>query len=603
MRRQLVLLTDEKEKMDMKIKKIAALAMSSILSITILAGCGSSSNNSDTSGGGTSTESTQGEVAESGLKVNEIEFPLKEKLTFDVFVYASATGGGTYQNNYVTDWLEKKTNIHLNFVYDLDGDDAKTKLNLIMTDPNSMPDIFLATNWSKAEVQSYGEQGLILPLNKYLEDAPNWNASNEVSPERKADLTMNDGKIYTYGNENECYWCNRQDRMYIYKPWIDSLNGGHMPETTDELYEYLQKVKTMDPNGNGVADEIPLTGYIGGWATDPTVYLTNAFLYCRNPLSNTNPTVAAGLIVNDGQIEYQVMKEEYHDALRYMNKLFKEGLMDSQTFTQDDAQYKAILDNEENLVAIHAGGMFFAGQTEYFAREEGRWSDWVPLEPVAGPEGVRYAARGRDNFFGSAVGILSKNCEYPEIAVAMFDLLASEEGTRVQSFGPEGLGWQKVTEGQSLEGTIPPAYESLYIPEDYDWIGNGYKQDYGKNYTWASDASLRSRTQKTYDEQKVNDYVLQYKLTLDARYYEPYLPDIDMIVPNLAFSTEDTQKISEYTTTIGGYVNQAEVQFITGDLDVEKDWDTYIQTLKNMGVEDYIALYQKNYDKYLEVSK
>ena len=76
-----------------------------------------------------------------------------------VFVYATTTGGGTYQDNYVTDWIEEKTNIHLDFVYDVDGDDAKTKLNLVMTDPASMPDIFLATNWTKSEVQSYGQQG------------------------------------------------------------------------------------------------------------------------------------------------------------------------------------------------------------------------------------------------------------------------------------------------------------------------------------------------------------------------------------------------------------------------------------------------------------
>ena len=67
--------------------------------------------------------------------VSDVTFPLKEKLELTVFVYATNTGGGTFQTNYVTDYIEEKTNIHLNFVYDLDGDDAKTKLNLIMTDP------------------------------------------------------------------------------------------------------------------------------------------------------------------------------------------------------------------------------------------------------------------------------------------------------------------------------------------------------------------------------------------------------------------------------------------------------------------------------------
>ena len=57
--------------------------------------------------------------------------------------------------------------------------------------------------------------------------------------------------------------------------------------------------------------------------------------------------------------------------------------------------------------------------------------------------------------------------------------------------------------------------------------------------------------------------------------------------------------VSEGTLTIGGYVNQACVQFITGDLDVEKDWDTYINKLETMGVENYIATYQSAYDTYM----
>ena len=137
--------------------------------------------------------------------VADVVFPLEEKLELDVFVYATNTGGGTFGTNYVTDYIEEKTNIKLNFVYDLDGDDAKTKLNLIMTDPSSMPDIFLATNWTKSELQSYGQQGLVLALDDYLKDAKMWNEMNEKCAPRLGDLTMSDGHIYNYGQTNECH--------------------------------------------------------------------------------------------------------------------------------------------------------------------------------------------------------------------------------------------------------------------------------------------------------------------------------------------------------------------------------------------------------------
>ena len=532
--------------------------------------------------------------------VSDVTFPLKEKLNLTVFVNAPTTGGGTYQDNYVTDWIEEKTNIHLDYVYDVDGDDAKTKLNLVMTDPGSLPDIFLSTGWSKAEVQSYGQQGLLVPLGDYLEDAPNWNHLNEVSPTRKDDITMSDGNIYTYGDDNECFHCVFQNRMWIYMPWVEKYCDGKVPETTDELYDFLYKVKNEDPNGNGEADEIPMTGFIGGWATDPTVWLINSFVQCNNPLSNTNPTVGAGLVVNDGKIEYSVMKDEYKEALQFINKLYKDGLLDNQTFTQDNTQFNAALNSENgHKVAMYAAGGPNAGGTEFWANQDGEWQDWAIMEPVAGPEGVRLVARNIQTYFCSCIGIVSANCKYPEIAVDLFDFLASPEASNVQAYGPEGVGWDWTTDGTSLGGGTP-AYEThKYDAEKYDWLGNGFDKEYTKT-VYVPDACIWSRDTEQRNQVKVDDpdHDTEYYLQEAASAYEKYSPELDSLVPDLVFEGADAQTISEGTLTIGGYVNQATVQFITGELDVDKDWDTYIEKLNNMGVENYLATWQSYYDAY-----
>ena len=39
-------------------------------------------------------------------------------------------------------------------------------------------------------------------------------------------------------------------------------------------------------------------------------------------------------------------------------------------------------------------------------------------------------------------------------------------------------------------------------------------------------------------------------------------------------------------------------QFITGELSLDKDWDTYVSTLESYNVETYTQLYQKAYDLY-----
>lgn len=111
-------------------------------------------------------------------------------------------------------------------------------------------------------------------------------------------------------------------------------------------------------------------------------------------------------------------------------------------------------------VAMYAAGGPNAGGTEFWANQDGEWQDWAIMEPVAGPEGVRLVARNIQTYFGSCIGSVSANCKYPEIAVALFDFLASPEASNVQAYGPEGVGWDWTTDGTSLGGGTP-AYETI----------------------------------------------------------------------------------------------------------------------------------------------
>src|SRR5690625_5868863 len=35
-----------------------------------------------------------------------------------------------------------------------------------------------------------------------------------------------------------------------------------------------------------------------------------------------------------------------------------------------------------------------------------------------------------------------------------------------------------------------------------------------------------------------------------------------------------------------------EAKFITGDADLDEDWDDYLETLKSIGIDDYVNIYQ-----------
>ena len=526
-------------------------------------------------------------------------FPLKDEITLTAFVLGME-GGVDYTSNYVTQWIKEKTNINLVFTNAVSGDDGKTKLNLMLSSGERLPDIFLATGWSKAETMMYGSEGIIQPLNKYLESAENWNKLNELAPARKGDLVMSDGNIYTYGDVNECFHCSHQARMWIYQPWVDSLNGGVLPTTTDELYDFMTKVKTMDPNGNGVADEIPMTGYLDGWATDPFVFLSNSFVQNNNFISNTNPTIAGGFVVEGSTVKYNLTSDGYRDALKYMNKLYKEGLLDSQTYTQTSDQCNATMENENHLVAVMAGGPM-PQNDNFWSQTPGEWQNWTLLPPLKGPAGVQYAFTGLDSYYGNCIGLVSTDCEYPEIAVALFDLLASEEGNRVQNSGVEGISWKWTDEMSSLTGG--KSKWTKIIPEKKkedgttDWAAYGF--DF-KDATWDADAAIRCDTAEMREGEGVADPVLNVEAVLyrAAQTYDPYSFDVNTIVPNMPYTADQSKKISEYTVSVGAYANSATIRFITGDMNIETDWEAYLAEMQKMDVNGYVAVMQEAYDSY-----
>lgn len=563
----------------------------------LFTGCSSKSNSE-------STASATAGNSSAAPQNTEISFPLKEKATLTAFVMTPYSGeNGDYTNNYVTDYLEKKQNIKIDFKYSVTGDDGKTKLNLLMASGDTLPDIFLSTKWSKAETMLYGKQGLVIPLNNYLKDAPNWNELNKLSPLRLGDITMPDGNIYSYGDDNECFHCMYQSRMWIYKPWVDKLMGGKMPATTDELYTFLKAVKEKDPNGNGKADEIPFTGNIaaGGWATDPTTFIINSFVQNNNILSNTNPVVGAGFVVNQGKVEYQFTKNEYRDALAYLNKLYKEGLLDSQAFTQTAEQQKATVQGTPQLAAMAPGGWWACNTDELLKEKDGKYQDWTVLEPVKGPKGVQLAAYYPTNYFQSCYGLVSTDCKNPELAVKFFDLLASEEMTLITQNGPQGIAWDYVKEGTSIAGgkatwkKIPPEkLRSSQLP-DYTDKGLNFVK-----YVWDPDAVMTHNT----NDFRLGQFCANTKNSVEAllyqygKAYSKYKPDDNSMLPNLAYSEEDAKKIADYTVSIGKYVNQSSVQFITGDLDINKDWQSYVDKINSMNLQGYLGIQQGAYDIY-----
>ncbi|MDW7659279.1 MAG: ABC transporter substrate-binding protein, partial [Bacillota bacterium] len=63
------------------------------------------------------------------------------------------------------------------------------------------------------------------------------------------------------------------------------------------------------------------------------------------------------------------------------------------------------------------------------------------------------------------------------------------------------------------------------------------------------------------------------------------------------FTDEEETAINELRTTINSYINETIALFSTGAMDIEADWDAYVQSLNDMGLEQYLTTSQAAYDR------
>jgi putative aldouronate transport system substrate-binding protein len=84
---------------------------------------------------------------------------------------------------------------------------------------------------------------------------------------------------------------------------------------------------------------------------------------------------------------------------------------------------------------------------------------------------------------------------------------------------------------------------------------------------------------------------------------EPYKVPMKNVIPNFYYLSEENEKISSYKATINPYIEESIARFVTGDLNLKKDWDNYLKELDSLGLKDYLAIVQDGYDRWKATSK
>ena len=216
-----------------RFQKAAALAIGVCMTVSALAGCGGQSGESEMK-----TETKQEAVTEqaSGQSTEEtgITFPLEEQVTLTMWAPFNVNAASVmedYNGSLVFQEMEKRTNVHIEFIHPAIGQDSE-QFNLMIAS-QEYPDMIMGgiSNYVGGGDLAV-EDGVFLQLNDLIDQyAPKYKAIMESNPEAKRPASSDSGIMSSIlplmRQENLCWY-----GPVIRKDWLEET-GLDIPETLE----------------------------------------------------------------------------------------------------------------------------------------------------------------------------------------------------------------------------------------------------------------------------------------------------------------------------------------------------------------------------------
>ncbi|MCH4887615.1 extracellular solute-binding protein [Acidaminobacter sp. JC074] len=457
--------------------------------------------------------------------------------------------------------ISAKTGVNISVETIRSGWDEKKNLILASGD---LPDVFFGVGLSDIDILNNKDYFVdMAPLiEKY---APNIQAMFENDPLTKKICTDPDtGAIYALPSVRP-FRPKVADTWFINKTWLDNL-GLEIPQTVEEFEQVLIAFRDLDPNGNGEKDEIPFNFDTSG----------NNFTW-RGLLGSfgvTNDRTGEQVQVRDGKVEFILTSEGYRDAVSYVSKLYSEGLVYPEIYTQSN--YMA--SGKASDIAKLGVGVHWQAENLF-----GQWTDqYVVLPPLEGPNGDRQVLNSgvTEKYKKNVIAMTSVN-ENVEATMRWIDELYAEENSIQMFFGSIGPAIEKTDAG----------YKVLDPPADLNLNAGLWK--------WTAAPADRAPlycSEELENKTTVPEFHL-VKLSYEEG-MEDFIEPLENNFPMVTWSPDVAVELATLKNDIYTYAQNMTAKWIT-EGGVEEDWDQYIQEIDKMGYERLMEIYQEAYDKFM----
>lgn len=561
----------------MKMKKLLCTLLTMGMTVSAMTGCGS--ENIAPVGG---TESVGTQVSETILAQEETKtIDTDELITVTCAGYNQMTGL-QWEDTIVWQEWEKRYNIHFEGT-EYDAETFKTKFPLILAS-DEMPDLFInaADVIDQNTLNKYGKDGYFLDFSQYLDYMPNLVALMERDPYYAAQITCNDGAIYGFPRYKDNTLAMKPTSAFISQTWLDNV-GKEMPTSLEEFYNVLVAFKEKDANGNGdTTDEIPMAYY-------PESY---AGARLRHAFGIYNDTYAYVLQADEnGTVQFMDTSDNNKEWLKFMNKLYEEGLINQDAFVVTFSELKQRC--QDSLVG-------FWGNYGSLANIDMQWR----LVPSFTTDYSTEQYWVKPNATTATYTIVANaDTEHPERIAMFLDYMLTPEGYIEGENGFEGISYDMV-EVNGMETIDMSPYAKAAGKETVEQYRTEVVvvKDAFKLYTCGvgnaaglcEEAKTEDLLSDTYLNLSAFNAFREYSLRMNegVEWKDTYPPVI--------YTEDEAKERTVLYTDITNYIKTSYAEFITGEVDIDAGWEAFKAELNKMGLERAMKIEQAAYDRFVK---
>ncbi|WP_017691262.1 extracellular solute-binding protein [Paenibacillus sp. PAMC 26794] len=417
------------------LKKWMGLALTMVMGVSLLAGCSSASD----------SKSTEGGASSDGKRVT---------LKVEIFDRGNSPSPHTITNNFISKMIQEKfgdpNNIDVQFV-PVQRSEEVTKLNVLMASNTDVPDIVFV--YDSSVFYRYAQQGGLADVGELInQHGPNLK---KFLGEDTLKFGQVDGKQFAIPGKRAI---TGRYSSYIRQDWLDKL-GLPVPKTTDELYTTLKAFKEKDPGQLG-SKNIPM-----GMALAPANFETLIYSFIK-PVSGD---------LTYGQRYELPLHEGFKDSMKFLNKLYNEGLI-SKDFSLDKDKTQLGKDVSNGNIGYWSedvDAMFYGEGTMDNLHKNVKDSNVLPVDVYTNPNADNKHIKSRYGTNGMYI-MIPKSSERSVEAVKYLDWMASGNNLIDIYSGVEGENYELV-DGIPVvkEDATQEAMDRLFTSGDTAIISNG----------------------------------------------------------------------------------------------------------------------------------